>query len=132
MVENISKGEGSLRVRLQALASTNGAVICLSGGDLPHIGGVAVGIPRPRDASRLTANVSVISILGHKDDEIARQVADKVVRRTGQLAVVIAGIHVHKATPQDLRGVVRNAQEAVDAWLKRSRGAKQTKRSKSS
>lgn len=119
MFEQIYKGEGSLRVCLDVHASTNGAILYLSGGDLAHIGGVAVGVPRPRDATRLTANVSVISILGHKDDELARPIADKVARRTGQLAVVIAGIHVDNATAQDIENVMRNAYAAVDEWLER-------------
>jgi gallate decarboxylase subunit D len=127
MFEQIYEGEGSLRVCLEAHVSSNGAILYLSGGDLPHIGGVAVGVPRPRNASRLTANVSVISILGHKDDELARPIADKVARRTGQLAVVIAGIHVENATAQDLDSVVRNAHAAVDAWLERLRTAQQAR-----
>ncbi|MBI2875553.1 MAG: hypothetical protein HYY20_01580 [Candidatus Tectomicrobia bacterium] len=121
MLYEISHGEGPHRVTLQATVSTNGVILSLQGGDLPHIGGVAVGVPRPssRDPSRITANVSVISILGHKDDELARPLADKVVRKLGQIVVVIAGIHVDDATPQDLEAVIRNAHAAVDEWLEK-------------
>lgn len=121
MLHEIYKGEGSRRVSLQAIQSTNGVILYLQGGDLPHIGGVAVGLPRPssRDPLRVTANVSVVSIVGHKDDELARPIADKVVRRLGQIAVVIAGIHVDNATPQDLEAVMRNAHSAVDEWLEK-------------
>jgi len=119
--ERAAKGEGSHRVFLDAILSTNGVILYVHGGNLSHVGGVAVGIPRPstRNPAQLTANVSVISILGHKDDELARPLADKVARRLNQIAVVIVGIHVDGATSQDLEVVTCNAHAVVDEWLER-------------
>ena len=116
----VTKGEGSRRVSVRAILSTNGVILYLFGGDLPHIGGVAVGVPRPssRDPDRVTANVSIISILGHKDDELARPIADRVTRALNRISVVVTGIHVDNATPKDLEAVVIHANEAVDDFLK--------------
>ncbi|MBI3122079.1 MAG: hypothetical protein HYZ03_07340, partial [candidate division NC10 bacterium] len=49
----------------------------LVGGDIPHIGAVAISIPRPSraDARRRSATTSVFALLGHKEDELARPVA---------------------------------------------------------
>ncbi len=120
MSYEITKGEGSLRVSVSAIVSTNGVILYLFGGDLPHIGGVAVGVPRPssRDPKRVTANVSVISIVGHKDDELARPIADRVTRALNRISVVVTGIHVDNASQKDLEAVVMHANEAVDDFLK--------------
>jgi hypothetical protein len=115
----INEGEGSFAIRLQAFPLDNGIIIHITGGDKPHIGGVAVGLPRPstQDPSRVTANVSVISILGHKDDELARPIADQLVRALNSIVVVIAGVHIHQATKEDIAKVIANANQAVEKFL---------------
>mgnify|MGYP001361832626 CR=1 FL=1 len=124
----IAKGDGSRRVSVRAIVSTNGVILYLFGGDLPHIGGVAVGVPRPssRDPNKTTANVSVISIVGHKDDELARPIADRVTRALNRISVVIAGIHVDNASQEDLQAVIVHAGEAVDDFLKAFGGQSET------
>jgi len=123
-VYQIREGEGSFSICLQAFSLDNGFIIHITGGDTPHIGGVAVGLPRPstEDPSRTTANVSVISILGHKDDELARPIADRLVRVLKSTIVVIAGIHVHNATRQDIERIVSLANQAVERLLEQLKG----------
>ena len=71
---SFSSGEALLKV--QGNLSLCGGDICLNigGGTLPHIGAVAVAEPRPSlrmDGSN-SASCSVLCILGHKDDVLAR------------------------------------------------------------
>ena len=115
----IEEGEGSYCVSLKAFVLTNGIIVHITGGDEPHIGGVAVGLPRPstQDPSRVTANVSVISILGHKDDELARPIADRLVRELNSIIVVIAGVHIHQASQTDIDKIINNVNVTVEKFL---------------
>ena len=116
----IDEGEGSYCISLNAFPLSNGFIVHITGGDDPHVGGVAVGFPRPstQDPSRVTANVSVISILGHKDDELARPIADRLVKELNSIVVVIAGVHIHQASKTDIERIIDNTNLAVEEFLR--------------
>lgn len=93
-------GEG--RYRLWATAVTTqgeGINITISGGEIPHIGAVAVAVPRPslKDPSQVSTTTSVYVLIGHKDDELAKPIADRIARAMRQPVVVAAGVHLGKA-----------------------------------
>ena len=91
----------------------------LLGGEAPHIGAVAVGIPRPSLSRprQQSATTSVFALVGHKEDELARTMATELARRLGVTSVVVAGVHVERARPADIAVVMRNANRAVKAIL---------------
>jgi hypothetical protein len=86
---------------------------------VPHIGAVAVGIPRPSLArpARQSATTSVLALVGHKEDEMARSMATELARRLGITSVVVAGVHLERARPADIAVVMRNVDRAVEAVL---------------
>ncbi|MBN2666725.1 MAG: hypothetical protein JXR67_09460, partial [Bacteroidales bacterium] len=49
-------------------------LVAIWGGEKPHIGAVSVAQPRPslKDPKRVSSTASVICILGHKEDELAK------------------------------------------------------------
>ena len=110
-------GSGRHRVWGTALFSTGGLSVNCLGGEVPHIGAVAIGIPRASLArpSRRSATTSVFALTGHKEDELARSMASELAQRLGVTAVVVAGVHVARATRSDIAAVLRNAGEAVRA-----------------
>jgi hypothetical protein len=112
-------GDGRLRVWGTAFFSPGGLSVNCVGGDGPHIGAVAIGIPRPSLArpGRRSSTTSVFALTGHKEDELARSMASDLARRLGVTAVVVAGVHVARATPSDIAAVLRNAGDAVRAIL---------------
>lgn len=65
------------------------------GGERPHIGAVAAAQPRPSlaDASRTSATASVLSYVGHKEDGVAKEMAEAISSRFNTNAVVTVGIH---------------------------------------
>jgi hypothetical protein len=91
--------------------------VTLVGGEVPHIGAVAVSIPRPslRDARRRSATTSVFTLVGHKEDEIARPLAAELARTLDRTTVVIAGVHIRRAGAADLARVFENAGRAMEA-----------------
>ncbi len=119
-----SAGSGRHRVWGGAFLSHEGLVVNLVGGDLPHVGAVAVSIPRPSlgSARRRSATTSVLAIPGHKEDELARPMAAELARALGRTTVVVAGIHIKRARQEDIEWVVGNAGRALEAIIARVRG----------
>lgn len=126
-----SAGSGRYRVDGTAIATGAGVVITLAGGERPHVGAAGVGIPRPslQDPQRLSATSSVVTITGHRDDELAKPLATLAAARLNQPAVVVVGVHVDAATAQDidlLSSSVRQVAESLISRLLASSGGQQS------
>ncbi len=117
----ISVGRWKLRVVLTATFTADGLIISLLGGDRPHVGAIAIGIPRSslKDPSKNSATTSVFTLVGHKDDEVARPAAEKIARMLNQTVVVVSGIHVDKAKDEDIQRISSNAEQAVELLLRK-------------
>ena len=69
-------------------------VVAVGGGDRPHVGCVVLAVPcSGRGGSGFSPSVSLLTIPPHKEEPIARAVADEVCRRHGRVVVVTAGVH---------------------------------------
>ena len=128
ILKTAAAGAGRWRVSATAIATGDGVTIHLGGGERPHVGAVAIAIPRPsrRDPARTSATSSVITVTGHKDDELAKPLAELTAARLGQVAVVVVGVHVEAATDEDIERLADHARQAVEALLaqlERPRGA---------
>ncbi len=105
-MESICFSAGTPPCRVEGTLTLCGRDVCLNvgGGSLPHIGAAAVGEPRLSlrgDGSR-SASCSVLCMLGHKDDLLAREAALKIAAEVGVRAVVTVGLHVDAASPADI------------------------------
>ncbi|HHU32127.1 MAG: hypothetical protein ACOX1Y_01520 [Zhaonellaceae bacterium] len=114
-----SSGLGKHQVTAKVHVLDSGINITLYGGDKTHVGSVVVAIPRPslQDQSVTSVTSSVINLVGHKDEDVARPLAEKLARTFGQVTVVTAGIHVEKATSEDITVIVQNVDEVMDAMI---------------
>lgn len=112
---SFSVGTGKFLIRLLVTVTGNGLVVQLMGGEEPHVGAVVLSIPRPSLAmpGMLSCNSFVLPLMGHKDDEIAKPVAEKIAVNYGRAVVVIAGIHVENATSEDIGRLTENCWKAV-------------------
>ena len=110
-------GEGRHRLWGTAVLSHAGIGVNLLGGTRPHIGAVAVAIPRASHAraGRRSATTSVLALVGHKDDELARPLATVLARELGVTVVVTAGVHVARAQPSDIAAILRNVRGVASA-----------------
>lgn len=70
-------------------------VIVVGGGESPHVGCVVLAQPGPSRTTPggWTPSSSVLTIPPHKEEPIARVVAEAVCRATGAVVVVTAGVH---------------------------------------
>jgi hypothetical protein len=106
------EGHGTGRTRVEAVVVSCGPDIsvCFGGGEGPHIGAVALGIPRPSlaDPSAPSASASVLCVTGHKEDELARSAALELATALGCRVNVSVGLHIDDATPAEIREMAEN------------------------
>ncbi len=116
-------GTGRHRVWGTVLVAGEALSVNLVGGDVPHVGAVAVSIPRPSlaDPRRRSATTSVLTLLGHKEDELARPFASELARSLNRTAVVVAGVHLRQARAGDILRVFASAGEALETIVAKVR-----------
>ena len=94
-------------------------LVAIWGGEKPHIGAVSVAQPRPslKDPGATSATASVICLLGHKEDELAKAASEVLAAALKTQVVVTAGIHWDNMDGQGIKKVVRNSEILVDLIL---------------
>ena len=83
-------------VELRAVFLGTDLLLCLEGGDRPHIGCTVLAQPRPslkRDGS-VSATASVLNLPGHKDEALCRFLAEELCRKLQVPVVCTGGFHV--------------------------------------
>lgn len=116
----VRAGEGKLRISAQAWPAGEDWVVCVLGGDTPHVGAVALACPcaaPPDTAGGITSFASVLTAPGHRDDELARMLALRLCKALGRNISLSVGIHVHNATREEIGALIKNAEEAVTGLL---------------
>ena len=115
----ISRGAGASRVVLRAVALGADWNLSISGGDRPHIGAVALAVPRPslRDPAQTSATVSVLTLSGHKEDLLARAVAENCASVLNAVIVVACGIHQEQASQAEIADFEDLVQACVAEFL---------------
>jgi gallate decarboxylase subunit D len=111
------EGEGILRVFATAQVLDEGVVVCLGGGVRSHIGAIGIGAPRLSLASqsRLSSTSSVITLPGHKEDNLAKHWAGELATRLGHPTVVVAGIHIDNASVDEIAALESNVCIAMES-----------------
>jgi len=105
-----------MAVVLRAQRLGDDLVVTLGGGTRSHVGAAAVAQPRPslKGDGTVSATASVIALLGHKEDELARWAALRLASQLNAVVVVTAGIHVDNATPDQIRQLDAAARGLVE------------------
>ena len=96
-------------------------VVSIWGGQKPHIGAVAAAQPRPslEDPNVISASVSVICFLGHKDDNLAKKTAEMLAAAFNTNVVVTVGIHWDDLSQEDISVINKNGEILVDSVLRK-------------
>jgi hypothetical protein len=94
-------------------------LVYIWGGERPHIGAVAAAQPRPSlaDANRTSATASVLCYVGHKEDGVAKEVAETLAARFDTNVVVTAGIHWDDLPADGIKTVLARCREITDALV---------------
>ena len=90
-------------------------LVYIWGGDRPHIGAVAAAQPRPSlaDENKRSATCSVLTYLGHKEDEIVKLVAEHLSAVLDTHVVVTAGIHWDGLDQNEIRTIGSGIEEII-------------------
>ncbi|MGQ9722567.1 MAG: prenylated flavin chaperone LpdD [Candidatus Jordarchaeum sp.] len=115
------EGEGKCQVWAFFFLLGDDLVVGIGGGERPHIGALAVAEPRPSRAKPdvISSTSSVITLLGHKDDIVAREAADSLASETNRVVTVTAGIHVENATKKEIETLLANSRRVIQKIIKR-------------
>lgn len=111
--KTFSHGSSPYKVEAHVTLIGSDLLVALYGGSKPHIGSVAVALPRPslRDKKQMSSTSSVYNFLGHKDYIIAQRVAELLSSRLNKNVVVVAGIHIDKITQRGIEKIKENCDK---------------------
>jgi len=113
------KSMGRLTIETVMLPMGDDLCIVITGGSVPHLGAAAVAQVRKslKDPDQLSSSVSVLTLPGHKEDEVTRAVAHNAAKALGTNVVVCCGIHVDNITEAELEFVDKYIQELCQLFL---------------
>lgn len=88
-------------------------LICLEGGNVPHIGCVVQAVPRPslKEDGSMSATASVLNLTGHKDEFLCRKLAEKICSGTGCVTVCTGGFHLDEIKKEQIEDVIQVVDE---------------------
>ena len=115
-------GEGDTKLEAEIKLQGNDLIVRIYGGTQPHIGSVAIGIPHPslKDPAKNSATVSIYTLVGHKDDHLAKVMCQHLAKSLNTTVVVIAGFHIESATQEQIKHIEMNCRylikEIDDNW----------------
>ncbi|NEW05904.1 hypothetical protein GK047_07745 [Paenibacillus sp. SYP-B3998] len=88
-------------------------VFLISGGQA-HIGAAAVAYPKDHQILCET-----LTIPGHREGQLAVELAKLAASRLNRTVSVLMGIHVEQATRKDINEIIKNVQHAMRQELER-------------
>ena len=85
-------------------------MISVWGGTKPHIGSISVSVPRPglKDGTRMSSTSSVINLIGHKDEVVARKFSEQLAAKFNRNAIATAGVHIDDITENQINIIMQN------------------------
>ena len=91
----------------------------ISGGQVPHIGSVALSQARSslQEPGKVSATSSVLSVIGHKEGRMAEGVADEIAARLQTTVVVVCGIHFDDFDSVKLCRLIALIKEGTDRLI---------------
>lgn len=113
---SVSSADDSYKLEAEAVRIGADILVYVWGGDRPHIGSVAAAQPRPslKNPSQTSATASVLNYVGHKEDIVAKEIAEMLAASLETNVVVTAGIHWDNLTPEGVKLVVSHCHEIGD------------------
>jgi hypothetical protein len=119
---DLAKRAGRIEVRLTGQRLGNDLQLAIVGGDRPHIGAVALSFRHPalKNPQIEDVTTSVIAVTGHKEDLLARTVAQRIAAGTGRTTSVSCGIHLDGISKAEIQSVQELVEALVDEFIARN------------
>jgi len=118
---SVSASDGKFEVSAEVLEMGDDCLVAVWGGTRPHIGAVGMAQVRPslRDPNKPSATSSVFTFVGHKEDVVAKTLAEELARRLERNTVVAAGIHWDNLSENDIAAITRLSQTILERILEK-------------
>lgn len=106
-------------ITFRALALGRDLLVVLSGGERPHVGSIVMAEPRAStaEASRLSTTCQVWNRPPHKEEAVARPVAEALALRLNKAVVVVSGIHYEGLDEEGLEAVGEICFKLLERYL---------------
>jgi len=114
-------GEGMTRVQLEASFVGEDLEAILTAGKT-HIGAVALAVPCSKTAEGVTASCSVLTVPGHRDNVPAEEAALMLCKALKCSVSVAAGLHIDRASKEQIMALVENSRKAVELLVDELKG----------
>jgi len=110
---DLSSEGGRYQIHATAMLIGDDLLVAIWGGTKPHIGAMAVALPRPSiaDPQITSSTSSVFTLLGHKEDEVVKMVSERLSAQLERNVVVTAGIHWDDLPEEAIEEIVQNCRE---------------------
>ena len=117
----VEKTQGRVAIRMEAVGMGADYCLVITGGDRPHLGAVALSTARPSlaDPGKISASTSVLTLVGHKEDEVARKIAHQFASHLNCQVVVACGVHLDNISRDELAMMERMLAELAGELLKK-------------
>ena len=105
-----SVGDGIFKVIAEVKFIGDDLMISVWGGTKPHIGSISVSVPRPglKDGRSMSSTSSVINLIGHKDEVVARKFSEQLAAKFNRNAIATAGVHIDDITENQINIIMQN------------------------
>jgi gallate decarboxylase subunit D len=115
----LTTGSGAYDLTADVQRVGSDLLVAVYGGEVPHIGAVAAAQPRPslKGDGSVSATASVICFLGHKEDVIAKTIAERLAAVFETRVVVTAGMHWDSITREGLQQVGENTERLLERLI---------------
>jgi hypothetical protein len=112
MSGTLREGTGRLEVRLHWLRAGGDWVILIEGGERPHIGAAALAWE-----SGEGIEIRMACLPRHREDGIVRRCAELCSRKLHATVQIACGIHVDRASPEEIQILTRRADSLIEQLL---------------
>ena len=115
----VQAGTGKYAVCLIGTITADGLIVQLLGGEKPHVGAVVLTVLRPDSIGneKVKCNSTVVPRLGHREDDIAKPIAEEIAKALRQTVALVAGIHIDNATAEDIKILLENCHMATKLFI---------------
>lgn len=116
-----SYGEGNTQVNIEAQFMGKDLTVNITAGRA-HLGASALAVPCQNNPEGVLASCSVMTVPGHRDNIPAEAAALRLCKALGCVVCVNAGLHIDKASQEEITALVANAAGGIDKLIKMLEG----------
>lgn len=105
-----------IKITMELIEMGPDLCVAVSGGSNPHIGCVTLSMPRESlaDSDIISSTTSVLNLVGHKDDKVAKYISSKLSATLNRNVVVPCGIHIPDIEEREIKIVMEIVKQLTE------------------